>query len=161
MFEIMYEFRGVGLAATQVNLPVRLFIANPSGDKEEGPELVFINPVIVKANGSAVAEEGCLSLPGINGEVKRNKSLQINAYDMSGNEINTAIDGFLARIIQHEIDHLDGVLFIDRMTEESKRPIADEIAKFEGIYRERVAAKEMGSDNEILAGIAQWEAKFC
>jgi len=161
MFEIMYEFRGVGLAATQVNLPVRLFIANPSGDKEEGPELVFINPVIVKANGSAVAEEGCLSLPGINGEVKRNKSLQINAYDMSGNEINTAIDGFLARIIQHEIDHLDGVLFIDRMTEESKRPIADEIAKFEGIYRERVAAKEMGSDDEIIAGIAQWEAKFC
>jgi len=161
MFEIMYEFRGVGLAATQVNLPVRLFIANPSGDKEEGPELVFINPVIVKANGSAVAEEGCLSLPGINGEVKRNKSLQINAYDMSGNEINTAIDGFLARIIQHEIDHLDGVLFIDRMTEEAKRPIADEIAKFEGIYRERVAAKEMGSDDEIIAGIAQWEAKFC
>lgn len=161
MFEIMYEFRGVGLAANQVNLPIRLFIANASGEKTEGPELVFINPVIVKANGSAVAEEGCLSLPGINGEVKRNKSLQINAYDMGGNEINTEVDGFLARIIQHEIDHLDGVLFIDRVTEESKRPIADEIAKFERIYRERTAAGELGSDADVQAEIQKWEQKFC
>jgi peptide deformylase len=100
-------------------------------------------------------------LPGINGEVKRNKSLQINAYDMGGNEINTEVDGFLARIIQHEIDHLDGVLFIDRVTEESKRPIADEIAKFERIYRERTAAGELGSDADIQAEIQKWEQKFC
>lgn len=161
MFEIMYEFRGVGLAANQVNLPIRLFIANPSGEKSEGPELVFINPVIVKANGSAVAEEGCLSLPGINGEVKRNKSLQINAYDMTGTEINTELDGFLARIVQHEIDHLDGVLFIDRVTEESKRPIANDIAKYERIYNERLAAGELGTTEEIAAAISEWEKKFC
>jgi peptide deformylase len=67
----------------------------------------------------------------------------------------------LARIIQHEIDHLDGVLFIDRVTEESKQPIADEIAKFERIYRERTAAGELGSDAVIQAEIQKWEQKFC
>jgi peptide deformylase len=80
---------------------------------------------------------------------------------MGGNEINTEVDGFLARIIQHEIDHLDGVLFIDRVTEESKQPIADEIAKFERIYRERTAAGELGSDAVIQAEIQKWEQKFC
>lgn len=114
MFEVMYEFRGVGLAANQVNLPIRLFVANPSGDKEErDQEMVFINPVINKPKGTLEAEEGCLSLPGINAHVKRSRSLQINAYDISGTEIAGEVDGFLARIIQHETDHLDGMLFID------------------------------------------------
>ncbi|MFN5919340.1 MAG: peptide deformylase, partial [Planctomycetota bacterium] len=80
MFQIMYEHRGVGLAANQVNLPLRLFIANPTGEKDSGEELVFLNPVIQKASGSFEADEGCLSLPGLHGTVKRNKSVQVNAY---------------------------------------------------------------------------------
>ena len=161
MFDIMYEFRGVGLAANQVNLPIRLFIANPSGDKEEGPELVFINPVITKAKGSAEAEEGCLSLPGINANVKRNKSLNVNAYGIDGAEINTEVDGFLARIIQHEIDHLDGVLFIDRLAEEIRRPIADQIRAFELNYEDRIKAGSVPTQEAWRSELFEWERKYC
>jgi len=161
MFEIMYEFRGVGLAANQVNLPIRLFIANPSGDKEEGPELVFINPVINKAKGSAEAEEGCLSLPGINAHVKRYKSLQINAYDLSGNEIKTEVDGFLGRIVQHEIDHLDGVLFIDRLADELRRPISEQIQAFESAFANGQNSGALPLNETLLAQLLEWEQKFC
>jgi peptide deformylase len=161
MFEIMYEFRGVGLAANQVNLPIRLFIANPSGDKVEGPEMVFINPVISKGKGTADAEEGCLSLPGVNAQVKRNKSLHINAYSMDGTEINTEVDGFLARIIQHEVDHLDGVLFIDRLSDEIRRPIADQIAKFENSFDTRRKSGEVPSDEALREQIVEFEKKYC
>ena len=161
MFEIMYEFRGVGLAANQVNLPIRLFIANPSGDKEEGPELVFINPEVNKAKGIAEAEEGCLSLPGINANVKRNKSLQINAYDMSGNEIKTDIDGFLGRIVQHEIDHLDGVLFIDRLAEEIPRPLAEQIQAFEKMFETKQKSGAIAQNEELQAQLLEWELKYC
>lgn len=161
MFEIMYEFRGVGLAANQVNLPIRLFIANPSGDKEEGPELVFINPEVNKAKGIVEAEEGCLSLPGINANVKRNKSLQINAYDMSGNEIKTDIDGFLGRIVQHEIDHLDGVLFIDRLTEEIPRPLAEQIQAFEKMFDTEQKSGAIAHNEELHAQLLEWELKYC
>ena len=161
MFEIMYEFRGVGLAANQVNLPIRLFIANPSGDKEEGPELVFINPVINKVKGSAEAEEGCLSLPGINANVKRNKSFQINAYDMSGNEIKADVDGFLGRIIQHEIDHLDGVLFIDRLTDEIRRPVDEQIQAFETAFETRQNSGSIPKNEELHAQLLEWEKIYC
>jgi peptide deformylase len=161
MFEIMYEFRGVGLAANQVNLPIRLFVANPSGEREEGPELVFINPVIVKSNGSVVSEEGCLSLPGLNAPVKRSKTLQVNAFALDGTEINANIDGFLSRIIQHEIDHLDGVLFIDRLSEEVRRPLDPDIAKFETAYARNSEMGRIPAETELQSQIADWEAKFC
>jgi peptide deformylase len=161
MFDIMYEHRGVGLAATQVNLPIRLFIANPSGEKETGPELVFINPVIQRATGSAEAEEGCLSLPGINATVKRNKSVKINAYGMDGTEINAEIDGFLARIIQHELDHLDGVLFIDRVPEQNRMQIQDELIGFESTFEMKRKSGLIGSDEKILDELKAWEAKYC
>ena len=161
MFEIMYEFRGVGLAANQVNLPIRLFIANPSGDKEEGPELVFINPVINRAKGVAEAEEGCLSLPGINAHVKRNKSLTVNAYDLNGNEINADVDGFMGRIVQHEIDHLDGVLFIDRLTDEIKRPITEKIQAFEAAFEIRQKAGTVAQNEALQAQLAEWDQKYC
>lgn len=161
MFEVMYEFRGVGLAANQVNLPIRLFIANPSGDREEGPELVFINPVINKAKGATEAEEGCLSLPGINAHVKRNKSLQINAYDLSGNEIKADVDGFLGRIVQHEIDHLDGVLFIDRLSDELRRPISEQIEAFETAFENMQKSGTVAQTEAIQAQLMEWEKKYC
>lgn len=161
MFEIMYEFRGVGLAANQVNLPIRLFIANPSGDKEEGTEMVFINPVINKAKGTAEAEEGCLSLPGINAQVKRNKTLHINAYDISGREVNAEVDGFLARIIQHEVDHLDGVLFIDRLADELRRPIEEQIQSLTTAFESRQKTGTAPLSSTIAAEVAAWEKKYC
>ena len=161
MFEIMYESRGVGLAANQVNLPIRLFIANPSGDKEEGPELVFINPEINRAKGAVEAEEGCLSLPGINADVKRNKSLCVNAYDLNGNEINVEVSGFLGRIVQHEIDHLDGVLFIDRLTEELRSPISEQIQAFETMFESRQKSGDVAPNEALLAQLVEWEQKYC
>ena len=161
MFEIMYESRGVGLAANQVNLPIRLFIANPSGDKEEGPELVFINPVINRAKGAVEAEEGCLSLPGINADVKRNKSLCVNAYDLNGNEINVEVSGFLGRIVQHEIDHLDGVLFIDRLTEELRSPISEQLQAFETMFETRQKSGDVAPNEALLAQLVEWEQKYC
>lgn len=161
MFEIMYESRGVGLAANQVNLPIRLFIANPSGDKEEGPELVFINPEINRAKGAVEAEEGCLSLPGINADVKRNKSLCVNAYDLNGNEINVEVSGFLGRIVQHEIDHLDGVLFIDRLTEELRSPISEQLQAFETMFETRQKSGDVAPNEALLAQLVEWEQKYC
>lgn len=160
MFEIMYEHRGVGLAANQVNLPLRLFVANPSGEKDSGQELVFLNPVIQKATGTIEAEEGCLSLPGLNGVVKRNKAVQVNAYSMDGKEINLKVEGFLARIIQHEVDHLDGVLFIDRMFDQGEI-LAEDLARFEARF-DKLRQEGQISPDEILAEQRQvWLDKYC
>ncbi|MFN7628253.1 MAG: peptide deformylase [Pirellula sp.] len=161
MFDIMYQHRGVGLAANQVNLPIRVFIANPSGEKETGPELVFINPVIKRATGSSESEEGCLSLPGLNGMVKRNKTIHINAYGIDGKEIDMQVDGFLARIIQHEADHLDGVLFIDRLSEENKRQVEEDLYGFEATFDMKRKAGLIGSDEKIAEERKRWETKYC
>jgi peptide deformylase len=162
MFEIMYDFRGVGLAANQVALPIRLFVANPSGDrKEKEQEMVFINPVINKPKGTVEAEEGCLSLPSINANVFRSKSLDVNAYDLQGNEIAGPVDGFLARIVQHELDHLDGVMFIDRLTEEGQRPLLEDLAKLVRRFDEGRSDGSIPSDQQLAEQIASWEKKYC
>ncbi|XZE17907.1 peptide deformylase [Pirellulaceae bacterium SH449] len=162
MFEIMYDFRGVGLAANQVALPIRLFVANPSGDrKEKEQEMVFINPVVNKPKGTVEAEEGCLSLPGINANIIRSKSLEVNAYDLQGNEIAGVVDGFLARIIQHELDHLDGVLFIDRLTEEGQRPLQDDLSKLSRRFDEGRSEGSIPSDDKLAEEISTWEKKYC
>lgn len=161
MFEIMYQHRGVGLAANQVNLPLRLFVANPSGEKETGPELVFINPVIKRATGTAESDEGCLSLPGINGTIKRNKTVRVNAYSLDGKEIDIEVDGFLSRIIQHETDHLDGVLFIDRLSDESKRIVFEELEGFESTFQMKRKAGLIGSDEQLAQERAAWESRYC
>lgn len=162
MFEIMYDFRGVGLAANQVALPIRLFVANPSGDRQEKEqEMVFINPVINKPKGTVEAEEGCLSLPGLNANVFRSKSLEVNAYDLQGNEIAGPVDGFLARIIQHELDHLDGVMFIDRLTEEGQRPLAEDLAKLVRRFHEARSEGSIPNDQQMAEEIAMWEKKYC
>lgn len=160
MFHIMYEHRGVGLAANQVNLPLRLFIANPTGEKDSGEELVFLNPVIQKASGTIEADEGCLSLPGLHGIVKRNKSVQVNAYSMDGKEINLKVEGFLARIIQHEVDHLDGVLFIDRMFDQGAI-LADEIARFEARFAKQRQEGLIPDDSKLDEQRQAWLDKYC
>ena len=106
MFELMYESRGVGLAANQVNLPLRLFVANPASDPNEGDELVFINPVITRPKGLEEAEEGCLSFPDMYGPVTRPKRIHVQAYSLDGAEISADLDGLMARIVQHETTRL-------------------------------------------------------
>ena len=112
MIETMLDAPGIGLAAPQVGHGVRLFIVNHTGKPED--DRVYVNPVISDAEGEEASEEGCLSLPGINVQVTRPKVAKIRAKDLAGNPIEQTETGYVARIWQHELDHLNGVLIIDR-----------------------------------------------
>ncbi|WP_146522246.1 peptide deformylase [Stieleria varia] len=160
MFDLMYESSGVGLAANQVNLPLKLFVANPSGVRGDGEEFVVINPEIQRPKGSEVAEEGCLSLPGVLGDVKRPKSIQLSAYDLKGNAVDVTVDGFLARVFQHEIDHLNGIMFFDRMADDALAEIAGRIQEFELDFRSRQSAGGLADDATLLAELTQWTDKY-
>ena len=113
MLELMRTARGVGLAAPQVGENVRMFVMNPTG--EEGDDRIYVNPVLADAEGEEEGEEGCLSLPGINAKVWRSKKLKMQALDLEGHPIEEIADGYIARIWQHETDHLNGTMIIDRM----------------------------------------------
>jgi peptide deformylase len=113
MFELMREARGVGLAAPQVGKNIRLFVANHSGKPED--DRVYVNPVLSEAEGEEASEEGCLSLPNVTVEVNRAKTAKMTAKDLSGTVIEQLEAGYIARIWQHELDHLNGVLIIDKM----------------------------------------------
>jgi len=115
MFRIMYAAKGVGLAAPQVGVGVRLFVANPQG-APGGPEGVFINPRIIDREGQALLEEGCLSVPGVRSRIKRNAVITVAAVDLAGRPFEMTGEGLLARIFQHEVDHLAGTLILNRMS---------------------------------------------
>src|SRR5262245_12309631 len=115
MFERMYASKGVGLAAPQVGLKKRILVLNPTGEKKD--ELVLVNPRIVERSGAATSfEEGCLSFPGIYAEITRPESCRVEAFHPDGKPFEATHDGFTSRIIQHEYDHLEGVLLVDRMS---------------------------------------------
>ncbi|MDY7010267.1 MAG: peptide deformylase [Planctomycetota bacterium] len=120
MFELMYASRGVGLAAPQVGITIRLFIANPAAEPGDEAEGVYINPEIIERSGSEIGEEGCLSFPGISCKIKRAMSATVRAQDMNGKTFTQTAEGLLARIFQHETDHLDGMLLSDRMSTVAK-----------------------------------------
>ena len=116
LFELMYANNGMGLAAPQVGWNTRVFIINPTGHKEH--EMVFINPIILETSGDLVqATEGCLSVPDVTGSVERRENIKIAYEDMDGYHVTLEASGLLARCILHENDHLDGVLFIDKVVE--------------------------------------------
>ena len=116
MFQLMREEEGAGLAAPQVGESLRLFITEARPD-EEIPERVFINPVLSKLDGDLIPyDEGCLSLPEIRGLIRRPTYVAIDALDLQGNAFHLESDAFPARVWQHEFDHLEGLLIIDRMT---------------------------------------------
>ncbi|HET8816769.1 MAG TPA: peptide deformylase [Pseudidiomarina sp.] len=114
MLETMYESNGVGLAATQVNYHKRLFVADCSEDQSE--PLVFINPEITAKEGLFTNEEGCLSFPGVYAKVERAGTVTVKALDRNGAEFSLTTDGLLAICIQHELDHLNGKLFVDYLS---------------------------------------------
>ncbi|HND53732.1 MAG TPA: peptide deformylase [Pirellulaceae bacterium] len=161
MFDLMYEAKGVGLAANQVDLPLRLFIANLEAEAGKGEELVFINPVISRPKGSEEAEEGCLSLPGLYGDVVRPKTVRINAYNLSGEELVADVSGMLARVVQHELDHLDGVLFVDRMSSTKKADVLDTLHEFELDFDSRRGVGEIPDDATLAERLRQWESRYC
>lgn len=116
MIETMHDAPGVGLAANQVGVQKRLFV----WDKGEGPHVV-INPVIVETSGEWVYEEGCLSVPGLSWEIVRPNFVHLTGFDLDGNELDIETSEYQGRIFQHEVDHLDGVLLIERLTDEQKK----------------------------------------
>jgi len=150
MFDCMYANKGIGLAANQVALPYRLFVMNATGDPAVAePEKVFLNPEIVRRKGSVEDEEGCLSLPQLYGQVRRAEKIVVNAFDLDGQEFEMSLDELEARIVQHEYDHIDGVLFIDRMTDTARRELEPRLADFEAHFRRQQETGVYPSDDEI------------
>ena len=125
MAETMYADSGVGLAAPQVGVSKRIIVI----DGEEDGLIVLINPMIVKSEGEVVEEEGCLSLPGIYSQVKRSSKVTVKALDENGDPIEITKEGLTARALQHEIDHLDGILFIDRIGRMTRQILLNKLKK--------------------------------
>jgi peptide deformylase len=117
MFDTMYAYNGCGLAAPQVGELYRIFVLDCSTDDEPMPQMVFINPVIVRKEGAIVSREGCLSFPDVFTEVKRYKTVTVRFMDLKGKRREMTVEEgtLLCRAIQHELDHLDGVLFVDHV----------------------------------------------
>jgi peptide deformylase len=139
MFERMYASKGVGLAAPQVGLKRRLLILNPTGEPKD--ELVLVNPRIAELSGPPTRfEEGCLSFPGIYAEIERPEVCRVQAFRVDGTAFEETYSGFPSRIIQHENDHLEGVLLVDRMSPadrlRNKAALEELVAK----YKRKAAA---------------------
>jgi peptide deformylase len=151
MFELMYESNGIGLAANQVGLPFRFFIVNLAGRSEHGDqELVFINPIITRWKGSVTGEEGCLSLPGVFGDVTRAEEIAVEAFDLNGEGFTVELRDLPARVVQHETDHLDGIMFTDRMRNEGSSMEVDmQIPKFVDSFRKAQREGLVKGDNEL------------
>lgn len=141
MFGLMYETSGVGLAAPQVGLNVRLLVYNPSGKPEESEqEVVLCNPKLVrKSRDKEDGQEGCLSFPDITGQVERPLHITIAAQDLGGEAFELELEDWAARIFLHELDHLDGILFIDRMTPASRSQAKGQIEDLVLEYKQSLA----------------------
>ncbi|MBK9263838.1 MAG: peptide deformylase [Polyangiaceae bacterium] len=129
MAETMYAAPGVGLAATQIGEAHRVFIVDIAAEDEPSNLMVFINPEIVVTEGSQTGSEGCLSFPGVTEDIKRAENVSVRAQDRDGKPFELKADGLLSVAIQHELDHLDGVLMIDRVGVLKKRIIQRKMQK--------------------------------
>jgi peptide deformylase len=159
MLELMYEAKGLGLAAPQVCLPYQLLVMNPSADpnqrEEEG---IFINPVVLEHKGSIEGEEGCLSFPGLYRKVRRWKTVKVRAYNLKAEPFEIVATELKGRVLQHEIDHLKGVLFIDKIGPVSKLSARGSIQTFERDYKKAQDRGEIPSDKEIEQLLTTLEA---
>jgi peptide deformylase len=126
MIETMYDEAGIGLAAPQVGVPLRLLVV---GDERGREPRALINPSIAESGGEVTAEEGCLSIPGVFADVTRSEWVRIEAQDLDGAPVSIRARGLLARVFQHELDHLDGILFIDRLDPVAREKIKRRIKK--------------------------------
>ena len=137
MFETMYDAPGIGLAATQVDVHRRLLVADVSTEKT-APH-VLINPQILEKDGVAVSEEGCLSVPGYFEEVERAEHIRVRYLDRDGAEQESEFEGLLAICVQHEMDHLEGKLFVDYLSEAKRQRIRKRLEKDRRSQREATA----------------------
>ena len=159
MFDVMYAGEGIGLAAIQVDLPYRLFVMNVQGDSQaKDEEHVFINPVITSRKGSAEDREGCLSFPDIFVPVRRPAKITVNAYGLDGRELSYEMEGLYARAVQHELDHLNGVLIVDRLSPTNLMAIKEDLADLEHDFNLNRRLQVIGSDEEIAARLEGLES---
>ena len=127
LFETMHAYNGVGLAANQVGVAQRVFVVDVPLEGGAHDRFAVVNPVLSERKGKQVDEEGCLSMPGINEDVQRSLSVRLRGFDEHGQPIDRVVEGFLARAVQHESDHLDGVLFTDRLSPLKKQFMRGEL----------------------------------
>jgi len=132
LFDAMYRERGIGLAAPQVGVSQRVFVVDVEGEGGERAKLALVNPRMARQSGSMVGEEGCLSIPGIHADVRRHAEVTFEALDQNGSPITVHAQGLLARALQHELDHLDGVLFIDRVSAIRRKLLEPKLARMQG-----------------------------
>jgi len=140
MFETMYFTNGVGLSAPQVGVNERIIIVDCSGGSDRDQQVALINPVVVSSTGEQKGTEGCLSFPGLFADVTRPNVVKVKAVDLEGKEIELEGEGLLARALHHEIDHLDGILFIQRMKKADREAIVKKMKKqkFEKSAKDKV-----------------------
>jgi peptide deformylase len=131
MMALMHQANGIGLAAPQVGWSVRLFIIDVDG---RPGDKVFINPVTIEETGELSKEEGCLSFPGVMGKVMRAQRIKGYAYNLKGQKIEIEAEGLIARAWQHELDHLNGYLFIDKISPANRLSISHKLKEFEKSY---------------------------
>src|SRR5262249_29968811 len=144
----------------QVGMPFRMFVANYAADSEQ-PNLegVYLNPVIVEKRGTMEGEEGCLSFPKLFQNVRRAKTVRVQAYDLNGEPIDAEFGDLPARIWQHEIDHRDGVLFIDKLGPIGKLSARKTLREFESIYKKAQERGELPSDEEAERRLNELESQ--
>ena len=136
MFKIMYKEKGIGLAAPQVDFGKRIFVVDTGETKSQ--KFALINPVIKESSDKLEPyEEGCLSVPGINADVIRPESILISGYTREGKEVEIEANGLLARVFQHEYDHLDGILFIDRIEKYIRDELRTELKKIKKLNKKQ------------------------
>ena len=159
MKEVMYDAKGLGLAAPQVALPYQLLVMNITGDpKQPEREEVFINPQIIERKGFMEDEEGCLSFPGLYQKIRRSKQIKVRAYNLKGELVERVCSELEARAWQHEIDHLNGVLFIDMMGPIARLSSRSSVKSFEREFRRMQEKGEIPPDLEIEKVLAALES---
>ena len=134
MFETMYHAEGVGLAANQIGLAVRLTVIDCSGGDDPAAKLVLINPVILATEGDVEEEEGCLSFVGMRGKARRGERCKVRAFGLDGKVFEIESGGLLGKALQHEIDHLNGRLFIDHLTLSSRATMEGKLKQMKRDY---------------------------
>ncbi len=161
MLELMYEARGLGLAANQVAWPFQLIVINSAGDPaEKEHERVLINPVIIDRKGTQDGDEGCLSFPELFQKVRRAKTVIAQAYNLEGQAIEITASDLAARLLQHEVDHLNGVLFIDNMGPIGRLASRGTLRKFESDYKKAQERGDIPPDDAILKQLKEMEDRF-
>ncbi len=134
MIETMRVHEGIGLAATQVNIHKRFFVVDLELIDEKLSAQAYVNPEILDSSGSGDFEEGCLSIPGVRAEVRRPTNIKVRYKNIEGETEEKEMDGLLARVFQHELDHLNGILFIDRIPPLKRKLLKPKLLELEGVY---------------------------